>query len=148
MPIKISIAFDRKKKRQVPHPLMRKVVRTVLEGERTQSAIISLAFVDDATSARINKSFLNHSGPTDVISFPLSEPNTKTLVGELVISVDVALRVATERGHDVQAELALYVIHGLLHLCGYDDKTKTARTKMRFRQRQYLERLRLPAISD
>src|SRR5262245_44512975 len=148
MPIKISIVYDRKEKLQPNRPLMRRVVRAVLSGENINSAEISLAFVDDTTSARINKTFLNHSGPTDVISFPLSEPKAKTLLGELVIGVEVAQRVAVEQDHDVQAELALYVIHGLLHLCGYDDKTQAGRTTMRIRQRHYLKQLKLPAISD
>src|SRR5207249_7216590 len=56
-----------------------------------------------------------------LLSFPLSDPKAKRLSGELVIGAEVALAQATERGHDVQAELALYVIHGLLHLSGGDD---------------------------
>src|SRR4051794_27155228 len=93
---------------------MRDAARKVLEGEGVPAASLSLAFVDDATVHRINRQFLEHDEPTDVVSFPLSNPGAKTLEGELVIGAEVARRVAAERGHDEQVELALYVIHGTL----------------------------------
>src|SRR5260221_6481654 len=116
---------------------LREVVRAVLDGERIKDAEISLAFVDNATIHVLNKRYLDHDEPTDVLSFPLSEPGAKKLAGELVIGVEVALAQAKERGHDVQAELALYVIHGLLHFCGYDDKTEANAAAMRQRERNY-----------
>src|SRR5215210_5859046 len=109
---------------------MREAARTVLDGEGEADAEISLAFVDNATIHTLNKRYLNHDEPTDVLSFPLSEPNAKRLSGELVIGAEVALAAAAERGHDVQAELALYVIHGLLHLCGHDDREDADRAAM------------------
>ncbi len=110
---------------------MREVVRAVLAGEEIGEAEISLAFVDDPTIHRLNRQFLQHDEPTDVLSFPLSEPNSRKLSGELVIGAEVALAQAKERGHDVQAELALYVIHGLLHLCGHDDHDDADAATMR-----------------
>src|SRR3954449_9000162 len=95
----------------------RDVVRAVLDGEGVKDAEISLAFVDNPTIHRLNKRYLDHDEPTDVLSFPLSEG--KKFAGELVIGAEVAQVQAAERGHDVQDELGLYVIHGLLHLCGY-----------------------------
>src|SRR5437764_11412029 len=97
---------------------MREIGRAVLSGENVADAEISLAFVDNPTIHALNKRYLQHDEPTDVLSFPLSEPNSRRLAGELVIGAEVALAQAQERGHDVQTELALYVIHGLLHLCG------------------------------
>src|SRR6516165_2302600 len=127
---------------------MREIVRTVLDGENEPQAEISLAFVDNATIHTLNKRYLDHDEPTDVLSFPLSEPNAKRLAGELVIGVEVAQAQAQERGHDVQQELALYVIHGLLHLCGYDDKTDAGAQEMRRRERHYLAALGLPDIAE
>ena len=127
---------------------MKNAARAVLEGERILAAGISLAFVDDATVHRINKQFLDHDEPTDVVTFPLSNAGAKTLEGELVIGAEVARRVAAERGHDEQIELALYVIHGMLHLCGYDDKTTAAAKSMRERERHYLVVLKLPDIAE
>ena len=127
---------------------MREAVRVVLEGEGVADAEISLAFVDDPTIHRLNMRFLQHDEPTDVLSFPLSEPKSKKLCGELVIGAEVALAQATERGHDVQAELTLYVIHGLLHLCGHDDHDDDDEAQlMRERERRYLAVLQLPDIS-
>jgi probable rRNA maturation factor len=125
----------------------REVVRVVLEGEAVADAEISLAFVDDATIHRLNMRYLQHDEPTDVLSFPLSEPNASRLSGELVIGAEVALAQATARGHDVQAELALYVIHGLLHLCGHDDHEEADAGKMRERERRYLKQLGLPDVA-
>jgi probable rRNA maturation factor len=133
-----SVAVDRKR--------VREIVRAVLDGEGVADAEISLAFVDNPTIHTLNKRYLDHDEPTDVLSFPLSEPGAKRLAGELVIGAEVAQAQAQERGHDVQQELALYVIHGLLHLCGYDDKTDEGAREMRGRERHYLAALGLPDI--
>ena len=133
------VAVDRKH--------VREVVRAVLDGEGVADAEISLAFVDNPTIHTLNKRYLDHDEPTDVLSFPLSEPRSGRLAGELVIGVEVAREQAAQRGHDVQAELALYVIHGLLHLCGYDDHDREDAAAMRRRERHYLRALGLPDIA-
>jgi probable rRNA maturation factor len=127
---------------------MREIARGVLDGESIKDYEISLAFVDNTTIHRLNKQYLDHDEPTDVLSFPYSAANAKKLEGELIVGAEVANQQASERGHDVQAELALYVIHGLLHLCGYDDKSIGAEKEMRERERHYLQQLGLPAIAD
>jgi probable rRNA maturation factor len=127
---------------------MRQTVRTVLAGEDVVDYEISLAFVDNPTIHRLNLRYLHHDEPTDVLSFPLSEPKASKLAGELVLGVEVAAEQAAARGHDVQTELILYVIHGLLHLCGYDDHDDAARTTMRQRERYYLQQLGLPDITE
>jgi probable rRNA maturation factor len=124
----------------------REVVRIVLEGEGVADAEVSLAFVDNPTIHRLNKQFLQHDEPTDVLSFPLSD-SAKKLAGELVIGAEVARDRAAEMGHDVQAELTLYVIHGLLHLCGHDDHDEADAKEMRERERHYLVKLGLPDIA-
>jgi probable rRNA maturation factor len=126
---------------------LREAVRAVLAGEGVADYEISLALVDNATIHRLNKQFLDHDEPTDVLSFPLSEPSARKLSGELVLGAEVALARAGELGHDVQAELVLYVIHGLLHLCGHDDHEPPDATRMRERERHYLKQLGLPDIA-
>jgi probable rRNA maturation factor len=126
---------------------MRTIVQAVLEGEDEQDAEISLAFVDNPTIHRLNLRFLKHDEPTDVLSFPLSDSGARKLQGELVIGAEVAKEQAAERGHDIDAELALYVIHGLLHLCGYNDHDSRDADLMGERERHYLSLLGLPAIS-
>jgi probable rRNA maturation factor len=142
---KLSIAVPQESV-PVDRDRMREVARAVLAGEGQDNAEVSLAFVDNATIHRLNKQFLDHDEPTDVLSFPLSEGKGR-LSGELVIGAEVAQAQAEARGHDVQAELALYVIHGLLHLCGYDDQTETGAAEMRERERHYLGQLGLPDIA-
>jgi len=127
---------------------MREVARTVLEGEGIKDYEISLAFVDNPTIHRLNKRYLDHDEPTDVLSFPLSDAHARKLAGEVVLGVEIARDQAERRGHDVQTELALYVIHGLLHLCGYNDHADEEAGRMRTRERHYLAGLRLPDIVE
>src|SRR5262245_23736541 len=117
---------------------LREIGTTVLEGEGIKEAKVTLAFVDSPTIHRLNKQFLDHDEPTDVLSFPMSAPSASVLEGDVVIGVQVAQAQAAERGHDVAAELALYAIHGLLHLAGHDDRDDADRQKMRQRERYYL----------
>lgn len=126
---------------------MRQTVLDVLQGEDVHEAEISLAFVDNPTMRQLNQRYLQHDEPTDVLSFPLGEPNAPRLAGELVIGAEVAKVQAETCGHPVQAELTLYVIHGLLHLCGYDDKTPAGAAAMHQRERHYLQHLGLPDIA-
>jgi probable rRNA maturation factor len=132
----------------IDRPRLKEVARTVLEGEGVTAAAVSLAFVDNATIHRLNRQFLNHDEPTDVISFPLSGRGAKTLEGEIVVGAEVARARAADLRHDEQQELALYVIHGLLHLCRHDDTTDAATRRMRARERHYLRLLGLPDIAE
>jgi probable rRNA maturation factor len=144
--IKISIASPQDAV-PIDRARMRSAALAVLEGEDIQDGEISLAFVDNPTIQQLNQRYLQHDEPTDVLSFPLSEPNASRLAGELVLGAEVAQAQAAVHGHEVQAELALYVIHGILHLCGYDDKTEAGATEMRQRERHYLQQLGLPDIT-
>ena len=144
--IRVSVASPQEAV-PVERGTLKQVVRTVLEGEEVGEAEISLAFVDNPTIHRLNLRYLSHDEPTDVLSFPLSEPGARRLTGELVIGAEVARDQAESRGHDVQAELARYVIHGLLHLCGHDDQTPSGAAAMRERERHYLRQLGLPDIA-
>src|SRR5436190_24073525 len=126
---------------------MREVARAVLEGEAVKDYEIGLAFVDNPTIHRLNKRYLDHDEPTDVLTFPLNDAKSKKLAGEIILGAEVAKEQAAARGHDLQAELALYVIHGVLHLCGHDDQTETGAAAMRERERHYLRSLNLPDIA-
>jgi probable rRNA maturation factor len=116
------------------------LVRRVLEGEGIARASLSVALVDDATIHAVNRRHLDHDWPTDVISFLFSEPGEPVLSGELVVSAEHALSVARRVGTDPWSELALYVVHGLLHLCGYDDLAAPDVDAMRRREAEILAR--------
>jgi probable rRNA maturation factor len=93
---------------------------------------VVVALVDDATMARLHKQFLGKPGPTDVLSFPH---------GEIVVSADTARREAEAREIPPLSELVLYVVHGALHLKGYDDKRPKDKARMRAAERRVLNRL-------
>jgi probable rRNA maturation factor len=126
---------------------LKDAARAVLEGEGIRACKITLAFVDDAHIHRLNKQFLNHDEPTDVLSFPYTDPDAKSLEGEVVIGYEVAREYAADRGHEHALELLLYAIHGCLHLCGYDDTDDESARSMRARERLYLQKLGLPDIA-
>ncbi len=136
---RIAIANEQRQVR-IDRARLRRITRAVLGGEGVTDAEISLAFVDDHTIQCLNRQFLSHDEATDVISFPMNEPGAP-LQGELVISAETAKRVAKSLRHPVQEELDLYLIHGLLHLCGYDDLTTAKRRAMRVQERHYLSEL-------
>lgn len=99
------------------------VVRTLRRAGRAR-AHISIALVRDERIARLNEQYLDHEGPTDVLTFDLSDGGGSDVDGELVISSETAVREAAARGHDPTAEILLYAIHGTLHLCGMNDDTE------------------------
>ena len=140
--IRIGIA-DRQKLVKLDSRKLRRAVRAVLAGEGVSAADLSLAFVDDDCIQTLNEQYLQHAGPTDVITFPLSGPEEPVLTGEIVVSTETARRNAQLFRHSVQAELALYVIHGVLHLCGYDDRRPKDRRAMRQREAHYLAQLNI-----
>jgi len=126
---------------------LKDAARAVLEGEGVRAGKVTLAFVDNPHIHRLNKQFLQHDEPTDVLTFPYTEPDAKSLEGEVVIGYEVAREYAADRGHELNLELLLYVIHGCLHLCGYDDKDKASASEMRAKERIYLVNLGLPDIA-
>ncbi len=138
--IRIAIA-DRQQLVKLDRKHLRYLVRRVLKSEGVEDAEISLAFVDDSAIWQLNRQFLGHDQPTDVISFPLSDRGSSPLVGELVISTETAEKVARRLRQRVEGEVNLYVIHGLLHLCGYDDNSAEDRRRMRRRQAWHLKSL-------
>ena len=114
----------------------------LLDGDQLQ-AVVSVAVVDDATILDLNRRFLNHDYPTDVLSFAL-ESTAERLEGEVVVSADTAAREAAEHGWRLEQELALYVIHGCLHLVGMDDRDPAAAHDMRLAENRHMRRLGEP----
>jgi len=136
---------------------LKAVTRAVLEDEQVASAEISLAIVSDEEIHRVNREHLDHDFPTDVISFLYASDQSPTskqgeagskrrgagqaIEGELVVSDETARREAPRHDWSAQSELELYVVHGLLHLCGYDDLTPAERRVMRRREREVIARI-------
>ena len=112
-------------------------VKRVLQGEGIERATISIAVVDDPTMHQLNRQYLQHDYPTDVLSFLLEEDDER-IEGEIIISADYAAREAEHFAWQPQDEMLLYVIHGTLHLAGYDDLEPELKAEMRQKEREYL----------
>ena len=122
----------------VDEELLIEAVRSVLYEEGIKRAEISIAVVDDPTMHQLNVQYLNHDYPTDVLSFILQQE--KGFVdGELIVSADTAAAQAVRYGWQTADELLLYVIHGSLHLVGYEDATETEIAAMRSREDYFLD---------
>ena len=123
---------------------LRSAIRTVLEDAGRSVAQISLAVVDDPTIHQLNRKFLNHDYATDVLSFVLEEGTRgEPLEGEVIASAETAVAAAERFGWPAADELLLYVVHGALHLVGYDDNTPEATAQMRTREADVLARFGL-----
>ncbi|MFO0869416.1 MAG: rRNA maturation RNase YbeY [Pirellulales bacterium] len=120
------------------------VVRQILIGEGFARGDVSLAIVDDPTIHQLNRQYLDHDYATDVLSFLLDETaDPRGVEGEVIVSADTALQSAASYGWEAADELLLYVVHGTLHLTGYDDQTPELQQQMRERERYYLARFGL-----
>jgi probable rRNA maturation factor len=134
----ITIAItNRQKTLPIDRRRMRRVVRQILKDAEIAEARISIAIVDDATIAKLHEQFLDDPGPTDVLSFVL-EQSPQMLEGEVVASADTAVAYAPTYKCSAEEELLRYVIHGSLHLVGYDDTTPKKRAVMRKMESKYL----------
>ncbi|NQU26187.1 MAG: rRNA maturation RNase YbeY [Candidatus Nealsonbacteria bacterium] len=120
----------------------REAVRIILSEKGVARAQISVAVVDDATIVQLHQRFLGKDEPTDVLSFVL-EQDEDHLEGEIVVSAETAKSTAGWYDWPPEHELLLYVIHGTLHMVGYDDATPEQRAAMRKAELAYLARLEI-----
>jgi len=120
---------------------VRAAVRAALVHGRRPDLHVDVALVSDRRLATIHARFLADPSPTDVIAFDLGAEGGGP-AAEIYVSVDCARRVAREHGVDAASELRLYLVHGALHLCGYDDLRPAARRLMRAAEGSVLASLR------
>jgi probable rRNA maturation factor len=152
---------------QADHPVAverwSSLARSVLEAEGVvRDTEVSLLFVDEATIASLNERFLETQGPTDVLAFPIEDEADRSgrspdeggtgpgsieadtgrllLLGDVVICPAVAAHNAVEHGVTFDDEIALLVVHGILHLLGMDHEVDAEAERMELRERQLLAR--------
>ena len=121
---------------------VRRILRAALAHGGRPGIGLSVVFVGDAALAHLHRRWLGDGSRTDVISFDLSDEHSAA--GELFVSASCARRVARERGVAPERELALYLVHGALHLCGHDDHAPRARARMRRAETAVLRSLGYP----
>ena len=132
----------------------RKIAQQVLKTESVSPPYeISLVFTDSETVQRLNRDYRGIDAPTDVLSFHMLPnkttnklpfilpPDGVTHMGEVIISYPQAARQAKEQGHSAEQELAVLIIHGILHLLGYDHEQPREKVKMRAREKELLKKV-------
>ena len=133
-----------------PNKLVERAVSAAL-GNQSQSldSELTIVLTDDSKVQELNRDYLGIDAPTDVLSFPASETDPETgarYIGDIIISLPYAARSAEKAGHPVEAEVQLLVVHGVLHLLGYDHAKVRAKVKMWKAQAEILESLGLGDI--
>lgn len=132
------------------------VIETALESATEQEELppveVSVTFVDNDTIRELNREYRGIDRPTDVLSFPLWEPNEEWIIdeeeefvplGDIVISIPKAKEQAEEYGHSLKREIGFLAVHGFLHLLGYDHETVDEEKEMFKRQEEILDHIGL-----
>lgn len=133
--------------RQLDEEVLRTLIRHVLASEGGSLVHLSLVLTDHETVRRLNRSYLDHDYNTDVLSFSLrdealprpTETDEKAVEGEVYVDLDTAAERHDEFNTSFEQEAYRYVIHGVLHLMGYDDATESGQKTMRQKENQYLD---------
>lgn len=130
--------------------LLERTANTVLEQQSVkEDLILSIILTDDEKLHELNHDYLGIDAPTDVLSFPASELDPETgarYLGDILVSVPRAAEQAKAAGHDLAGEVQLLVVHGVLHLLGYDHAEAEEKARMWAVQAEVLERLGLGHI--
>jgi probable rRNA maturation factor len=149
---KIETLIEKEFREDLDGGWVKKMVRQVLKAEGVAPPYeVSLVFTDSETVQQLNRDYRGVDEPTDVLAFYMLPqkgadssfalpPDGVTRLGEVIISYPQAAKQAKEQGHSPERELALLVIHGILHLLGYDHEEPNEENKMRERERRLLER--------
>ena len=119
------------------------LAEAVLRDAELRRGELTLTFVDAEEIADLNAAYLGHEGPTDVLSFPLDTDDSAglpVLLGDVIICPAVAAAQAPEHAGTLDDELALLVVHGVLHVLGHDHAADDERARMQSRERELLER--------
>ena len=119
---------------------IRELIDRALDAEEAVGAWeVSVVLVDDDELRALHRDFMDIDEPTDVMTFPVGEDEEREAGGDIVISVDRAADQGPEHGHTTAQEIRFLIVHGVLHLCGWDDHSDADRAAMLERQRVILE---------
>ncbi len=133
---------------EIKNSKIKSAVKEVLDKEG-KDATLSFAFVDNNEIKKLNKRYFDSDEATDVIAFPLS--NQKNVIsGEIIVSVETAVDTAGKGWINIEGEILLYVVHGLLHLLGYSDANKEEARIMHEKESRILKNLgyNVPKVVD
>ena len=133
---RIAILIDNRQPSALDEPVLIELARTTLLGEGQPDVELSVSFVDESEIEDLHVRYMDEPGPTDVLSFPLDavDEDGRRLLGDIVIAPAVAAR---NNPSDPDGELRLLLVHGILHLLGYDHERDREKAEMWARQERY-----------
>lgn len=118
---------------------IKKISATVLKYmDSPKNSELSISFINDAKMRELNRTYRNIDRTTDVLSFPQGDGPGITLLGDVIISLDTAERNSRRYGVAPEEEIKKLIVHGILHLLGYDHKKKKEREEMREKEKEVL----------
>jgi probable rRNA maturation factor len=128
------------KKVFLPKKKIKKLVLKVLKGEGVKkTGWINLCFVNQAQMIKFNQYFLKTKSATDVLAFDLSDKNNaQVILADIIISTQAALKQAVTFKTTPDYEISLYLVHGLLHILGFNDQTQSQIKQIRKKESQYV----------
>lgn len=127
--------------------ILEKAAKTAMVQQVAPEGDLTMVLTGDSQIQRLDRDFLGKDMPTDVLSFPSSETNPETgrrYLGDIIISVPRAETQSISRGHSLEAELSLLVVHGVLHLLGHNHADAKEKKSMWAAQEEILIRLGIP----
>ena len=152
--LEISIVFDQRTRSRSPEEgWLRSVVETALvAGKAPPACEVSLVIAGQRRVRELNRIYLDEDRPTDVLSFPMvpsgetkdtfvSPPDGVSHLGEVIVSLPQAISQAEQHGHSAEREIAILIIHGVLHLLGHDHDDPAKERKMREKEIEILSLL-------
>ena len=143
------LIINRQRTKKINTRLLKQIVEELFAELEITSAELGIHLVGAKKMAQVNRQFLGHEGSTDVITFDHSSANSQLpspnspIYGELFICVDEAVAQAKEFGTDWSSEVVRYLVHGVLHLLGYDDLQPDLRRAMKREENRLLRRLEI-----
>ena len=124
---------------------LKKIVEFIFDSVGVKNANIAIVFSSDRQITRLNYLYRRKNRPTDVLSFSMREgmhlKKDSSVLGDIIISVDRAKKQAARFNSTFKKEMYLYIIHGILHLLGYDDEKPSSRKRMQRRETEILNKL-------
>ena len=122
------------------------ITKRVLESMNVEDAELTFIFASDKLLSRLKKKFFNKDHLTDIIAFRLNNYNEKFIEGEVYISLQRVKENSSQFNQPYQKEISRLVIHGCLHLMGYDDKTSSGKKNMTILENKYLSKIKWDGI--
>lgn len=145
----MPVSLTNEQTRPIRTAQLKQAATRLLREANLATAQVDILLTDDATVRALNLQYRGYDKPTDVLSFAQRDnvegvpsaptlPGEPEMLGDVVISVDTAVRQAEEHGVPLDRELALLAIHGILHLLGFEDETESGALEMHRREREIL----------